>query len=150
MEIKKECIFEVRNLELVNSIWADRRNSNLIKWLMLQSGISIESMAEFLGKKTSVFNNKLNRGVFSFHELLIAAYACDFSFLLTDSNKDVIRRIDPKNELGAESLEWQRISALKNKMTIEQKKALFEEKKREYHQLEQELELLKEEIEEGV
>lgn len=140
---------EIQPLELVNSIWSDRRNSNLIKWLMQQSCLSAETLAKYLGIKVSVFNNKLSRGAFSFHELLIAAYACDISFLLSDDTHLVIRRIDPQTELGVESAEWVRISALKEKTTLEQKKTLYEVKVREYHQLKQDLAQLKQEIEDG-
>ena len=147
MSIKLDSLKQIQPLELVNSIWSDRRNSNLIKWLMQQSCLSAETMADFLGIKVSVFNNKLNRGTFSFHELLIAAYACDISFLISDDTGLVTRRIDPQAELGEESAEWIRISALKEKTTLEQKRTLYEVKIREYRQLEKDLAQLKQEIE---
>ena len=150
MSNKLDGLKEMKPLELVNSIWSDRRNSNLIKWLMQQSCLSAETLADYLGIKVSVFNNKLSRGAFSFHELLIAAYACDFSFVLSDDTGLVTRRIDPQAELGAESAEWVRISALKDKITLEQKKTLYEDKVREYHQLEQDLAQLKQEIEDYI
>ena len=137
---------ETQPLELVNPIWSDRRSSNLVKWLMQRSGLSTEMMADFLGVKTSVFSNKLSRGAFSFHELLIAAYACNYSFLLSSNDCEIARRFDLGDELGEDSQEWKRVTKLKQRLSIEDKRSLLRSKEMELDKIQADLMLLKEEI----
>ncbi len=137
---------ETQPLELVNPIWSDRRSSNLIKWLMQRSGVSTEMMADFLGVKVSVFSNKLSRGAFSFRELMIAAYACNYSFLLFSNDCEIVRRFDLRDELGEYSQEWERIAKLKQALSIEDKRNLLRSKEMELEKIQADLMQLKEEI----
>ncbi len=97
-----------------NPRWSTRRNSYFVKWVMLQSGVSAEVIAEYLDVSVGVFQNKLNRNSFSFRELIIIAFACDFSFYIADNNGGNVRRFAVQEELGVTSDDWIRISALKN------------------------------------
>lgn len=130
-------------VEVVSDTWKTRPKANMIKWLMKQSGTSLDSVAEHLGCSVSYLNNKLNRDSFSLDDLILAAYACGYSFVLVKnyeledypsmcrldlleyfkySNPEVLKRINVIEE-GVQKA---------RREEYEQKKAELERMKEEY------------------
>lgn len=72
----------------VSTTWEDRPKSYIIKWMMEQSGIGVDKLAEYLGFSKQYFNNKLSRDSFSFDDLLVAAYACGYSIAFNSNDPE--------------------------------------------------------------
>ena len=70
---------DIPMVEIVNGLWETRKKSNLIKWLMMQANLNMDSLAAFLGCTKQYLNNKFNRDSFSFEDIIVAAYACDYT-----------------------------------------------------------------------
>lgn len=127
-------------VEPVSDTWKNRPKANLVKWMMKQSDTSLEEVAAHLGCSVSYLNNKLTRESFSFEDLLLAAYACGYTFVVVNNKEemksedsfrvDLLSHFD--NEQGKEVLE--RI----NKIEEEKKKAIraeYEAKKAELERM---------------
>ena len=128
---------DIPMVEIVNGLWETRKKSNLIKWLMMQAGLSMDSLAAYFGCTKQYLNNKFNRDSFSFEDIIVTAYACDYTltFLANDgSNK---RRIDAERFFDKDAKTWERISRLKTN-TKESKRAEYEQKKAELERMKQE------------
>lgn len=80
----------------VSEKWKTRPKANMVKWMMKQSGVGLESIAEHLGCSISYVNTKLARDSFSFEDLIIIAYACGFTFVLADNKGEgeAVYRVD--------------------------------------------------------
>ena len=76
-------------IDTVSGTWEDRPKANMVKWLMKQSGASLETVAAHLGCTVSYLNNKLTRDSFSFDDLILVAYACGYTFVLVNNNEEV-------------------------------------------------------------
>lgn len=76
-------------VDVVSETWKDRPKANMVKWLMQHSDTSLETVAAYLGCSTNYLNNKLTRDSFSFDDLILVAYACGYTFVLTDNNEEV-------------------------------------------------------------
>lgn len=77
-------------IQTVNEKWKSRPKSNMVKWLMQRSGTSLDTVAAYLGCSVNYLNNKLSRDSFSFDDLMLVAYACGYTFILTNNNEEVI------------------------------------------------------------
>ena len=58
-DIRKNAAKEIPSVELVNDIWRSRRKSNLVKWLMAKSNVSMDEMASYLDCSKQYLNNKV-------------------------------------------------------------------------------------------
>lgn len=123
-------------VEPVSDTWKNRPKANMVKWLMKQSGVSLEEVAAHLGCSVSYMNNKLTRDSFSFEDLILAAYACGYTFVLVNNNEEISSedsfRVDLfqhfENEEGKAVLE--RINAIEEEKKAA-KRAEYEAKKAE-------------------
>lgn len=130
------------HVETVSDTWKTRPKANMIKWLMKQSGTSLESVAEHLGCSVSYLNNKLNRDSFSLDDLILAAYACGYSFVLVKNDE----LIDYPAMCRLDLLEYFRYSdpeVLKRINAIEE--GVQKARREEYEQKKAELERMKKE-----
>ena len=124
-------------VDIISKTWTKRRKSNLVKWMMKDTGTSLDTVAEYLGCSKQYLNNKLNRDSFSFDDLVIVAYACDFTFTLTrtDSKKVYVRQIDAVEHFkGYDNKTLERITGLKNGVR-DTRRAEYEKKKAELEQM---------------
>ena len=80
---------ETKPVGSVSDTWKGRPKANLVKWLMQRSGTSLDNVAAYLGCSVNYLNNKLSRDSFSFDDLILVAYACGYTFVLTGNNEEV-------------------------------------------------------------
>ena len=105
---------------------------------MMKSNITVDKLAEFLGCSKQYLNNKFNRDSFSIDDLVIVAYACNYTIALLENDGNSQCRVSPENFFDEESGTWERISMLKNngkhnkRAEYEQKKAELERMKKAY------------------
>ena len=138
IERGRQFVNQLFSVETVSETWRSRQKSNIIKWLMKKSGVDAETMAKYLKcKSKETFNNKLNRDVFSFDELIIAAYACNYTVTLLSNNGTDQRKITAEDFFKENKETWERISGLKNDIR-ESKRAEYEQKKAELEQMKKE------------
>ena len=80
----------------VSDTWKARPKANMVKWMMKQSGVGLETIAEHLGCQVNYLNTKLARDSFSFEDLIIVAYACGYTFVLANNNggEEPVFRVD--------------------------------------------------------
>ena len=141
-------------LDPVSETWKDRPKANMVKWMMKQSGVSLETIAEHLGCKVNYLNTKFSRDSFSFEDLIIIAYACEYTFILANNNGeeepayrvDIIRHFE-----NSEPEVLERINAIEEKTQLQVTKRQEYEKKKaeiemEYKKQKAELERMKEEF----
>ena len=130
----------------VSDTWKARPKANMVKWLMKQSGVGLDTIAEYLGCSVSYLNTKLARDSFSFEDLILAAYACGYTFTLADNNGEgeAVYRVDILRHFENKAPEvLERIDAIEeDTQTQKQRREEYEKKKAE---LEAELERMKEE-----
>ena len=132
-DIRKNAAKEIPSVELVNDIWRSRRKSNLVKWLMAKSNVSMDEMASYLDCSKQYLNNKFSRDCFSVEDTMIAAYACDHQLgLLADDGS--IYRLDPEDFIGTDRENWQRVRELKEK-SADLRRAEYEAKKAELERM---------------
>ena len=102
----------------VSKTWENRPKANMVKWLMDKSGVSLDTLAAYLGCSRQYLNNKLTRDSFSFDDLVIAAYACGFTFTLTSNEvkdgKQDVYRVDLGEYFKTSQDVLDRISTVKN------------------------------------
>lgn len=154
---KKYSSFQVNEktapVEPVSDTWKKRPKANMVKWMMRQSGVPLEQVAEHLGCTVSYLNTKLARDSFSFEDLILVAYACGYTFTLADNNGDgeAVYRVDIIRHFENSSPEvLERLDEIEAKAQVEQarreeyetKLAALEKKKAE---LEAEFEQVKQE-----
>lgn len=129
---------DIPMVDVVSGTWEKRKKTNLIKWMMLKSNVNIDSLAEYLGCTKQYLNNKFNRDSFSIDDLVIAAYACNFTITLLENDGNSKCRIMPEDFFDANPDVWNRISNIRNcdkeskRAEYEQKKAELERMKKEY------------------
>ncbi len=129
---------KIPSVGLVNEIWDKRRKSNLVKWLMAKSNVSMEEMADYLDCSKQYLNNKFSRDCFSMEDTVIAAYACDCTLAVMSNDGRNIQRLDPEEFLSGDEEAWKRVTALRDKSVrnrraeYEQRKAELERMRREY------------------
>ncbi len=68
--------------------WEDRQRSNIVKSLMEGTDLSLQDVADCLGKDVPYVNNKLFRNTFSIDEIIIIAYICGYTLTFTSNNPD--------------------------------------------------------------
>ena len=121
-------------VEPVNDTWKNRPKANMVKWMMKQSGRSLEEIAAHLGCSVSYLNNKLTRESFSFEDLLLAAYACGYTFVLVNNNVEISSedsfRVDLLKHFENEQEVLDRINAIEEEKK-QAKRAEYEAKKAE-------------------
>mgnify|MGYP000910665905 CR=1 FL=1 len=94
-EIGDTPMSKLRDMDAVdydNPKWYDRPKTRIVKWLMDQSGVGVDLLAEYLGCSKQYLNNKMTRDSFSLDDLIIAAYACGYEFTLTSNTEDKEKR----------------------------------------------------------
>ena len=140
-------------VEPVSDTWKTRPKANMVKWMMKQSGVGLETIAAHLGCQVNYLNTKLARDSFSFEDLIIVAYACGYTFVLANNNGeeepafrvDLIRHFE-----NSEPEVLERINEIEEKAQLqaarreeyEKKKAEIEQ---EYAKQKAELEKMREE-----
>ena len=72
---------KIPSVGLVNEIWDKRRKSNLVKWLMAKSNVSMEEMADYLDCSKQYLNNKFSRDCFSMEDTSPAHSPCPMRFI---------------------------------------------------------------------
>ena len=127
-------------VEPVSDTWKNRPKANMVKWMMKQSETSLEDVAAYLDCSVSYLNNKLTRESFSFEDLLLAAYACGYTFVLVNNSQeisgedtyrvDLLQHFD--NKEGEEVLK--RVNAIEEKKR-QAKRAEYEAKKAELERM---------------
>ena len=121
-------------VEPVSDTWKNRPKANMVKWMMKQSGTSLEEIAAHLGCSVSYLNNKLTRESFSFEDLLLAAYACGYTFVLVNNNEEISSedsfRVDLLKHFESEQEVLDRINAIEEEKK-QAKRAEYEAKKAE-------------------
>ncbi len=128
---------DIPMVDIVSGTWENRKKTNLIKWMMLKSDVSVDRLAEFLGCSKQYLNNKFNRDSFSIDDLVIAAYACNFTITLLENAGNSKCRINPEDFFKAEPKVWNRISSIMNS-DRECKRAEYEQKKAELERMKEE------------
>ncbi len=133
----------VKTIDVVGPKWENRPKSNIVKWLMDKSDLSLDDLAEALGYSPSYLNNKLHRDSFSLDDLIVVAYICGYSLTFTSNNLDQENQesyqIDVKEYFSASNAD-----ALMKIVEYEQN--MKERKKAEYDELKAKLEKLKAEF----
>lgn len=124
-------------VEVVSGLWEKRRKSNLIKWLMQKADLKMDRLAKYLGCSKPYLNNKFNRDSFSFEDIVVASYACDYTLTLLANDGSEQRRIDAEGFFSNDSETWNRISGLKAE-EIDTKRAEYEQKKAELERMRKE------------
>ena len=118
----------------------------MVKWLMKRSGVGLDTIADYLGCSVSYLNTKLARDSFSFEDLILVAYACGYTFTLTDNagEDEAVYRVDILKHFDiSDPKVWERINAIEERiLTQNQRREEYEKKKAA---LEAELERMKEE-----
>ena len=130
---------EILIVTAVNETWAERKRSNLVKFMLTGAEESVKTISKCFDISDKQFWNKLTNDSFSFTDLMAVAYACDYSFQIV-SNEDGARYlIEPVDYLRTYDEELlQRIEALREKKTSPEyaeylrKKAELEEMKKRY------------------
>ena len=122
-------------VEPVSDTWKARPKANMVKWLMKDSGVSLETIAEHLGCSVSYLNTKLARDSFSFEDLILAAYACGYTFVLVKNNEAIdypaVHRVDLRNHFeNSDPDVLERINAIEERIQNEHR-AEYEKKKAE-------------------
>lgn len=121
-------------VEPVSDTWKSRPKANMVKWMMKQSGTSLEKIAAHLGCSVSYLNNKLTRESFSFEDLLLVAYACGYTFVLVNNNEEISSkdsfRVDLLKHFENEQEVLDRINAIEEEKK-QAKRAEYEAKKAE-------------------
>ena len=128
---------DVPMVELVSGLWEKRKKSNLIKWLMMQANLNMDRLAEYFGCSKQYLNNKFNRDSFSFEDVVVTAYACNFTLALLANDGSSKRRVDAESIFDQDPDTWRRISSLKAEST-NSKRAEYEQKKAELERMKQE------------
>lgn len=128
---------DIPMVDIVSETWEKRKKTNLIKWMMMKSDVSVDRLAEFLGCSKQYLNNKFNRDSFSIDDLVIAAYACNFTITLLENAGNSKCRINPEDFFNAEPKVWNRISSIMNS-DRESKRAEYEQKKAELERMKEE------------
>ena len=125
---------KIAAVEPVSDTWKNRPKANMVKWMMKQSGTSLEEIAAHLGCSVSYLNNKLTRESFSFEDLLLAAYACGYTFVLVNNNEEISSedsfRVDLLKHFESEQEVLDRINAIEEEKK-QAKRAEYEAKKAE-------------------
>ena len=140
-------------VEPVSETWKTRPKANLVKWLMKQSGLKLETVAEYLGCSVSYLNTKLARDSFSFEDLIVAAYACGYTFVLVKNDEAIdypaVNRVDLVTHFeNSEPEVLERINAIEEgarTAKLEEYERKKTEIEQEYKKKMAELERLKEE-----
>ena len=135
-------------VEPVSDTWRARPKANMVKWLMKQSGVKLETIAKYLGCSVSYLNTKLARDSFSFEDLILAAYACGYTFILVSNDEAIdypaMNRVDLVTHFESSDLEvLERVNAIEEEARAA-KREEYEKKKAEY---ERELEQKKADLE---
>ena len=128
---------DIPMVDIVSDTWEKRKKTNLIKWMMMKSDVSVDRLAEFLGCSKQYLNNKFNRDSFSIDDLVIAAYACNFTITLLENEGNSKCRINPEDFFNAEPDIWNRISSIMDD-DRKSKRAEYEQKKAELERLREE------------
>ena len=82
--------------------------------VMKSSAIKHETdLAKYYGIKKSLIERKFHNDGFSFGDILMAAYACDYTIAFAANDGSDVFKIDPKDYFGADSENWKRISGVK-------------------------------------
>lgn len=145
-EIGDTPMSKLRDMDAVdydNPKWHDRPKTKILKWLMEQSGVGVDLLAEYLGCSKQYLNNKMTRDSFSVDDLIIAAYACGYEFTLTSNTEDKEKResyvihIDEyfkavDDEVLVRISDIEKESKANIKAEYERKKAELERMKQEY------------------
>ncbi len=122
----------------VSDTWKSRPKANMVKWLMKQSGVSLDTIAEHLGCTVSYLNTKLARDSFSFEDLIIVAYACGYTFVLANNNgeEEPVFRVDIIRHFeNSEPEVLERIDRIEEKAQAQAaKREEYEKKKAEIEQ----------------
>ncbi len=133
----------VKTVDVVSPKWENRPKSNLVKWLMDKSDISLDDLAAALGYSPSYLNNKFHRDSFSLEDLIVVAYICGFSLTFTSNNPDQEKQesyqIDVKEFFSASDAD----TLMK---IVEYEQNMKKRKKAEYDELKAKLEKLKAEF----
>ena len=125
----------------VSDTWKARPKANMVKWMMKQAGVSLETIAEHLGCTVSYLNTKLARDSFSFEDLIVIAYACGYTFILANNNgeEEPVFRVDIIRHFeNSEPEVLERINAIEEKTQLQVTKRQEYQKKKE--EIEQEYE----------
>ncbi|MBP5555352.1 MAG: hypothetical protein J6X94_10855 [Lachnospiraceae bacterium] len=129
---------EIPMVDIVSGTWENRKKTNLIKWMMLKSSVNVDGLAEYLGCTKQYLNNKFNRDSFSIDDLIIAAYACNFTLALLENDGKCKCRVMPEEYFDTNPEVLARITKIRNfdkeskRVEYEQKKAELERMKKEY------------------
>ena len=118
-------------VELVSKTWEKRKKTNLIKWLIKNSDISLDTLANYLNCSKQYLNNKLNRDSFSLEDLIITAYACDFTLSLLSNDGEKKYYIDVNDFFNDDKDTLERIQNLKYSTTLDHIRMEYEQKKAE-------------------
>lgn len=121
----------------VSDTWKSRPKANMVKWMMKQSDVSLDTIADHLGCTVSYLNTKLARDSFSFEDLIIVAYACGYTFVLANNNgeDEPVYRVDIIRHFENSDPE-----ALERINTIEEKAQLQAARREEYEKKKAEIE----------
>lgn len=127
-------------VEPISETWQGRPKSNMVKWMMKQSGVGLDTIAEYLDCSVNYLNTKFARDSFSFEDIIIVAYACGYTFTLANNNgeDEPVYRVDILKHFEHSAPE-----ILKRIDGIEEKSQLMKEKREEYEQKKAELERMK-------
>lgn len=134
---------KTKPVSIVSETWKTRPKANLVKWLMQSSDTSLDTVASYLDCTVNYLNNKLTRDSFSFDDLILIAYACGYTFVLTDNNEEIQSensfRVDLLDYFGnSDPAKLERISRIEDEKQnaireeYEKKKAELERMKAEY------------------
>lgn len=128
---------EVEVIRPLKKLWENRPKSNLIQFMMKQSGVDRNRLTRYFGKRVDLFNNKLNRNTFTFEEIVTAAYACGFNIAFIKDEK--IWLISRKDYMSPYAIDMA-------KKIFKEDLEDLEEKRKRYLALKAEMEKLEKEI----
>lgn len=124
-------------IPLVDKRWEDRPNSNIVKWMIENTGTPTVKVLSYLGCSKEYFNNKLQRNSFSVSDLILVSSACGYDVSFISQEGYNTRKIDPEVYFS-----------VSNKAALERisdyNKIFLKQKENEYKELKIKLEDMKE------
>ena len=103
-----------------------KTKASILRFFLENSNLSIEVMAEYLGCQTQSLRNKLARNTVSLDDLIIAAYACDYSVSLHNNKTEEDFYIDVRDYFDADKATQTRLEHLKSQADISYKRREYE------------------------
>ena len=103
-----------------------KTKASILRFFLENSNLSIEALAEYLGCQTQSLRNKLARNTVSLDDLIIAAYACDYSVVLHSDKTGEEFNINVHDYFATDKATQTRLEVLKSQADISYKRREYD------------------------